>query len=75
MIEGQERDTPRRGCSGKHREFAALFEVDGIFDAGVADKAFPGGGYDTKPLQVGIYQIDFAASGGTAQSQAATTLL
>ena len=33
--------------------------------------SFPRGGYDTKPLQDGIYQIDFAANGVTAQSQAA----
>jgi hypothetical protein len=33
--------------------------------------AFPRGGYDTKPIQDGVYQIDFAANGVTAQSQAA----
>ena len=33
--------------------------------------SFPRGGYDTKPLQDGIYQIDFAANGVTAHSQAA----
>ena len=32
--------------------------------------SFPRGGYDTKPLQDGIYQIDFAANGVTAQAQA-----
>ena len=32
---------------------------------------FPRGGYDTKPLQDGIYQIDFAENGVTAQAQAA----
>ena len=33
--------------------------------------SFPRGGYDTKPIQDGVYQIDFAANGVTAQSQAA----
>ena len=33
--------------------------------------SFPRGGYDTKPIQDGIYQIDFAANGVTAQSQTA----
>lgn len=32
--------------------------------------SFPRGGYDTKPLQDGIYQIDFFANGVTAQAQA-----
>ena len=33
--------------------------------------SFPRGGYDTKPIQDGIYQVDFAANGVTSQSQTA----
>jgi hypothetical protein len=33
--------------------------------------SFPRGGYLTKPIQDGIYQVDFVADGVTSQSQAA----
>ena len=33
--------------------------------------SFPRGGYITKPIQDGIYQVDFAAKGVTSQSQTA----
>jgi len=33
--------------------------------------SFPRGGYGTKPIQDGVYQIDFAANGVTSQSQTA----
>jgi hypothetical protein len=41
------------------------------FSDAIPTISFPRGGYDTKPIQDGIYQVDFAANGVTSQSQTA----
>ena len=52
--------------------FTLAFALAGCVSATPYQRfSFPRGGYDTKPIQDGIYQVDFAANGVTSQSQTA----
>ena len=66
------RETPFEMKTLKPLAFSLALTLSGCISATPYQRfSFPRGGYDTKPIQDGIYQIDFAANGVTAQSQAA----